>query len=613
MLSLLRQAIDKNALRSLDLQMARLFAGDDNPLLTLAIAWLSAEVGTGHVCLPISWLRRENLFNGRLPELAEQIWAAAGQPERQDWVDAITGSPSVGDGTTVTPFVFQDDRFYLQRMWLDEGRIAQFFNQPSSAPAAEINVIKEILDRLFDGSTHSETDWQKVAAAVAVTEQVAVISGGPGTGKTTTVAKLLAALILLSEQGNLRITLAAPTGKAAARLTESLASAVASLPLNERQKALIPTEASTIHRLLGVRQNSQRLKYHQDNPLHVDVLVVDEASMIDLPMMARVIAALPQHARFILLGDREQLASVEAGAVLGDICRFAELGYSPAKRRQLSALTGYRFENDELAQAPAIRDSLCLLRKSYRFNANSGIGQLAMAINRGDTAQVSACLKQPFADVEWHPMADSDDYQALIAACVQGYRHYLTLLSTAPPETILAEFGKFQLLCALRDGAYGVQGLNERIEQGLSAQRLIRKNVGWQADWYAGRPVMVNRNDSSLGLYNGDIGIALYDENHELRVYFQLPDGTVRSVQTHRLPKCDTAFAMTVHKSQGSEFNHTVLVLPHKPSPLLTRELVYTAITRARQQLTLFATENILLAAVRKPTERRSGLAERLI
>lgn len=611
MLALLQQAVNRGVLRPLDLQLARHFTREDQPLLALAIAWLSSEVGTGHVCLPIHWLKPENLFNSRLPDLAEQIWLAAGEPQLDDWLRAMSDSEVVGNGLDVTPFVLQDGRFYLQRMWLDEGRVAQFFNRDLAINFNDNATVKSVLALLFQ-EDEAGINWQKVAAAVAVSQKVAVISGGPGTGKTTTVAKLLTALILLSNNTNLRITLAAPTGKAAARLTESLGYAVEHLPLTEQQRALIPSEAATIHRLLGVKPNSQQSHHNQENPLHLDILVIDEASMIDLPMMARLIAALPAHARFIMLGDREQLASVEAGAVLGDICRFAERGYSEPKLVQLNELTGYQLDKTTQEQRPSVCDSLCLLRKSYRFDAQSGIGQLAWAVNQGDSKKVLACLRQSFTDVFWRPLEESQNYQELIDTCVEGYRQYLDVMKTQEPKQVLAAFSQFQLLCALRSGPFGVQGLNERIEQSLNTHRLIHKHSGLNSAWYAGRPVMVSRNDSSLGLYNGDIGIALYDEHQELRVYFQLPDGTIRSVQINRLPGCETAFAMTVHKSQGSEFHHTVLALPDTYSPLLTRELVYTAITRARHKLTLFANEDILLAAVRKPTERRSGLAERL-
>ena len=355
------------------------------------------------------------------------------------------------------------------------------------------------------------------------------------------------------------------------------------------------------------------MRYHRGNPLHLDVLVVDEASMVDLPMMARLIAALPAQARVIFLGDRDQLASVEAGAVLGDICRFAEQGYSVARAEQLSRLTGCLLQGQSAEAEAAVRDSLCLLRKSYRFDANSGIGQLAFAVNAGDGKKAAWALGGNFSDVTGHPLAETQDYQALLDACVAGYRDYLQQVATgADAVTILAAFGQFQVLCALREGPFGIAGLNERIETGLQRAGLIQRKPGTAGRWYPGRPVMIGRNDSALGLFNGDIGIALRDESGELRVHFQLPDGSIKSVQPSRLPAHETAYAMTVHKSQGSEFDHTVLVLPNHFLPVLTRELVYTAITRARKQLSLYATEAVLLRAIRTPTQRRSGLAERL-
>ncbi len=612
MIALLEQAQALGVLRPLDLQFARVVAGSDEPEMLLAAACLSAEAGAGHVCLMLEQLLPENLFDGRQPELAQAAWLAAGQLDVVGWQRRLSASAAVGDGSTAMPMVLQQQRLYLQRMWQNEGEVAEFISSDSLPQAVEEAELRAILDQLF-GEATDEPDWQKIAAAVAATRRIAVISGGPGTGKTTTVAKLLAALVQLAEGRRLRIQLAAPTGKAAARLTESLGSAGKQLALTPEQRALFPTEASTLHRLLGAQPNSQRMRYHSGNRLHLDVLVVDEASMVDLPMMARLIAALPAQARVIFLGDRDQLASVEAGAVLGDICRFAEQGYSVARAEQLSRLTGCLLQGESAQAEAAVRDSLCLLRKSYRFDANSGIGQLASAVNTGNGKLALAALDGRFSDVSGYPLAETQDYQALLDACVTGYRDYLQqVVAGADAVAVLAAFGRFQVLCALREGPFGIAGLNERIETGLQRAGLIQRKPGAAGRWYSGRPVMIGRNDSALGLFNGDIGIALRDETGELRVHFQLPDGSIKSVQPSRLPAHETAYAMTVHKSQGSEFDHTVLVLPNHFLPVLTRELVYTAITRARRQLSLYAIDAVLMRAIRTPTQRRSGLAERL-
>ncbi len=623
MIALYEQATALGALRALDVQFARMVAGED-PAMMLAAACLSAEAGRGHVCLRLSELQPDTLFEGRFPALARGLWLAAGEPDEAMWLAVLEQHPAISDGSQPTPLVLQQQRLYLQRMWQDEGQVAAFFindksnpllamDEPNNQLAVDEPRLRAVLDSLFGPAKTGEVNWQKVAAAVAVTRRISIISGGPGTGKTTTVARLLAALVQLQSDRRLRIQLAAPTGKAAARLTESLGQASQQLDLTEEERAQFPDEASTLHRLLGAQPNSQRMRYHQGNPLHLDVLVVDEASMVDLPMMARLIAALPEQARVVFLGDRDQLASVEAGAVLGDICRFAEQGYSPARAAQLERLTGCQVEGVELEHPASVRDSLCLLRKSYRFDANSGIGILAAAVNAGDSPSARRILSRDLADVGSFPLNETDDFKALLEACVAGYRPYLeAVAANAQPANILKAFSHFQVLCALREGPFGLSGLNERIEQSLQRSGLIRRPVALGGRWYAGRPVMISRNDSALGLFNGDIGIALRNELGELRVYFQLPDGQIKSVQPSRLPVHDTAYAMTVHKSQGSEFDHTLLVLPNHFLPVLTRELVYTAITRAKRQLSLYSSEKVLGLAIRTPTQRRSGLVERL-
>nr|WP_145542686.1 exodeoxyribonuclease V subunit alpha [Yersinia frederiksenii] len=623
MMALLDQAVRDHLLRPLDVQFSRMIAGEDNPMLQLAAAILSAEAGAGHVCLPLSYLQPDELFGGRQPGLSQALWQAAGSPNKLLWIQSLNSSPAVSDGARPTPLVLQNDRLYLQRMWQYEGDVVRFIASDNAASfitetrVVNETLLRETLDGLFGGAG-PEVDWQKVAAAVAATRRISVISGGPGTGKTTTVAKLLTALIQLSQGQRLRIQLAAPTGKAAARLTESLGNAMRQLPLTDDERQLFPDQASTLHRLLGAQPNSQRLRYHRGNPLNLDVLVVDEASMVDLPMMARLIAALPAKAQVIFLGDRDQLASVEAGAVLGDICRFAELGYSAARAEQLARLTGCTLSGhipigDVQTDTVNVRDSLCLLRKSYRFDEKSGIGQLALAVNAGKYRDALSVLSGTYSDIERFPLVDTDDYQVLLEDCAAGYQHYLQLATSGAHATdVLAAFGRYQLLCALRTGPFGVSGLNERIEQLLHRQRFIERTPGPSGRWYVGRPVMIGLNDSALGLFNGDIGIALNDSEGELRVYFQLPDGNIKSVQPSRLPSHETAYAMTVHKSQGSEFEHTALVLPNTFMPVLTRELVYTAITRARQHLTLYCSDAVLGSAIRTPTLRLSGLVDRL-
>lgn len=595
----LLEAVGQKLLRPIDAQFALTVAGNDDPAVTLAAALLSHDAGEGHVCLPLSRLmlteEAHPLLVAWISETATPI----------DWKKRLLASAAVSCGDSPAPLILCGDRLYLNRMWCNERTVARFFNEVNQAIDVDEAQLSRILDALFP--TTDEVNWQKVAAAVALTRRISVISGGPGTGKTTTVAKLLAALIQMADGERCRIRLAAPTGKAAARLTESLGAALRQLPLTDAQKKRIPEDASTLHRLLGAQPGSQRLRHHAGNPLHLDVLVVDEASMIDLPMMSRLIDALPPHGRVIFLGDRDQLASVEAGAVLGDICAYVNAGFTAERARQLSRLTGYAIPAGAGTQAASLRDSLCLLQKSYRFGSDSGIGKLAAAINCGDRSAIQAVFQQGFSDIEKRTLQSSDDYAGMLDEALAGYGRYLRLLhEKATPEAILQAFNEYQLLCALREGPFGVGGLNDRIEQAMVQQRKIHRHP--HSRWYEGRPVMIARNDSALGLFNGDIGIAL-DRGQGLRVWFAMPDGAIKSVQPSRLPEHDTTWAMTVHKSQGSEFDHAALILPSQRSPVVTRELVYTAFTRARRRLSLYADERILAGAIVTRTERRSGLS----
>ena len=604
MTTLLQEAVNARALRALDAQFAMMIAGEQQPELMLAAALVSRDAGEGHVCLPLGRLVPDPAADGfQYPQLAA-LSGAISQPE--DWQQLLLASPAVSQGEEATPLKLHAGRLYLNRMWQYERRVACFFRDENRALPVDEQALGAILDKLFP--PQAETDWQKVAAAVALTRRIAVISGGPGTGKTTTVAKLLAAMVQLAT-GPLRIRLAAPTGKAAARLTESLGSALRLLPLTEQQKASLPSDAGTLHRLLGAQPGSQRFRYHEGNQLHLDVLVVDEASMVDLPMMARLIAALPDHARVIFLGDRDQLASVEAGAVLGDICAWVSEGYTASRAAQLSRITGYPLASGPGEQGAALRDCLCLLRKSYRFGHDSGIGRLASAVNMSDPAAMRQVLAGEYADIRHWSLRESEDYSQMIRQSVAGYQPFLDSLSREEtPACALDSFNQFRLLCALREGPFGVSGLNERLEQLLFRTQVLRSPVTG-GRWYHGRPVMVSRNDSALGLFNGDIGITLAGEQG-LRVWFRMPDGTVKSVLPGRLPAHETAWAMTVHKSQGSEFEHAALVLPDRLVPVVSRELVYTAITRAKQLLSVYSDERLLARAIRSGTERRSGLGE---
>lgn len=606
-LSMMKAWAEQGLIRTLDYQLA-VFVGEqqpEQPALPFLAMLVSAELAAGNVCLPLDKLANPEQFWPE--EIATEI-------KKTDWLqlrgeEGLLLVPATGSVSRSPRLMVLDyARVYLYRYWIYETAVAAQLRQRACSVKTDLFQLQQDLAKLFD-QPMAEIDWQMIAAAVAVQKRFAVISGGPGTGKTTTVIKLLALYIeqKRAENRTVNIHLAAPTGKAAARLAESISSAKKKLKLSPELSELIPTEATTLHRLMGVIPNSNCFRHDAENPLHLDLLVLDEASMVDLPMMARLLDALPREARVILLGDRDQLASVEAGSVLGDICSWpGKLSYSPEQVEQLNGLCSLPepLERDQLG---GFADCLALLRKSYRFDDQSGIGFIAKAVNQGSAERVKQIIEQGYSDLKFHRLS-KDHYEQVIAEVVGVYNGLSnTLVQTGDPGGALERLGHFQLLCALREGPYGVSGLNERV-------RLELKQRGvFQGDslWYPGRPVIITRNDPGLSLYNGDVGLVAPDETGRLKVWFE-QNGTLRAVLPSRLPEHDTAYAMTVHKSQGSEFNRVVLLLPPEESPLLSRELLYTGITRAKQSLLLCTTEKVLRAATQQKTERAGGLALRL-
>ncbi|KAB7627776.1 exodeoxyribonuclease V subunit alpha [Alkalilimnicola sp. S0819] len=661
-LNLLQGWVEAGWLRRLDrvfVEFLHREAPRAEPRLLLAAGLASHQLGRGHVCLDLEQLLArpddslslppEGLFGGPAPRLPSEL--LAGQ-RLEDWLAALLCPELVADGPGETPLVREGSRLYLRRYWQYEQDIARALGERlardeeilTRLPEAEL---RDWLQRLFaaDPRPPSGVNWQRIACALAARSAFSIITGGPGTGKTTTVLRLLAILQALARAGGkpqgLRIRLAAPTGKAAARLNESIAGAVARLPLGDDQqgealRALIPTEVSTVHRLLGSRPDSRHFRHDAERPLPLDVLVVDEASMVDVELMAALLQALPTPARLILLGDKDQLASVEAGAVLGDLCRRAEGGhYRPETVRWLAGISDEPVPAEYLSeQGGALDQHIVMLRDSHRFGPDSGIAALAARVRAGDAAAVNDFWQRgPHDDVSWRRPAEPEEaalaewlVEGDPAAGSPGYGDYLRLMHSRQPgksadaqarddwaRAVLGAYGGFQLLCALRGGAWGVEAMNRRIRTMLQSRGLI----SGEGQWYAGRPVMVTRNDYGLGLMNGDVGIALRLPGEEsgpggrLRVAFLSGDGSdrVRWVLPSRLGQLETCFAMTVHKSQGSEFRHAALMLPAHGNPVLSRELVYTGITRASRWFTLVASKpEVLHEAVRRRVRRVSGL-----
>ena len=684
---------DRGWLRRLDSALANhLFDTDPDspPALWVAVACLSHLEGRGHTCLPLSLLCQPLAEALAVPPEAQAelttLWH--GLPtDVPAWVQALSGCSQVdasGTGQGAAPLVLFDggghgrSLLYLRRYWHDEGDVVRHIRQRVGHHRhVDESLVVHWLDRLFPeaqlpaaDSIDVESkppltngtgvaappfvlDWQRTACVLAARAGLTVITGGPGTGKTYTAARLLALLFALSPQPqHMRVALAAPTGKAAARLRQSLAQALtvlapamsgapgvglegpdgSGLDLVGLAQRIGP--ARTLHALLGARPDSRHFAANARHPLDVDVLVVDEASMVNLEMMAALMRALPARAQLVLLGDKDQLSSVEAGAVLGDVCRQAHLGlYGADTARYIRATTGQDVPSTWCmpsgARVPALAQQTVMLRHSHRFGG--AIGQIALAVNAGDARAVAAAMGVASvglpdgAEVSCLTVGSGKEAEVALLdrvsrLAVEGYSAYLQAMAEGSGDfdqwvrKVLRAFENFRLLCAVHQGPLGTQELNQRVKAALV--RAGRLRLG--GEWFAGRPVMVTRNDLGLGVSNGDVGVVLPgwpgpDGAPRLKACF-LEGDTLRTVPVGRLMHVETAFAMTVHKSQGSEFAHAVLVLPSGSEGMLTRELVYTGITRARSRLTVVeGTPGALVGAVQRQAHRHSGLARRLV
>ena len=554
-------------------------------LAVLSAALVSEASLAGHVCVDLEQYRGRALFTASRPDESEVPLG----PAPDAWCEGLRASGCVGDAGDAMPMILDGLRLYLNRYWHYEDRVARIVTamlerEPDPDPAQ--NGVDA--ETLFANQPGIDAD-QLRAVHAAAGSGFSVISGGPGSGKTSTVIRILA--LLRTRNPNQRIALAAPTGKAAARMMDSIRARLATLDIDADIKAALPLQAQTLHRLLGYRRQS--FTYHAERHLPVDCVVVDEASMIDLKLMYHLLAALPPNAQLILLGDRDQLASVAAGNVLGDITGH-----------------GHRISDSTRPIAAATR----LLRNSYRFGHDSAIGELAQRVRGGEPGEAIELLRSGDRGLAWLEVdaaSDADDRveDGAVRWILDAYQ---PVFDCASPAEALDVYERTRLLCVTNRGPLGIDELNQRISSALLA-----RNQQAPASLFHGLPIMITRNLHELGLFNGDTGI-LWSFDGELRACFRDPTGTgntegIRDLAINRVADFKPAWTIAVHKSQGSEFDSVLLLLPTEaPGELLSRELLYTGITRARSEFRLQASRATLGLAITRITRRHSGLAARL-
>lgn len=566
--------------------------GGLDPDVLLGAALAARAPSFGHVCIVPGVVAESIVLDDTNAVALDSLpW-----PETAAWGERLASSAAVRapDGPVngvSLPLVWDGTRLYLERYWRFERRVADDLLRRALTEggiAVESPELTAVLDRLFDQGNGPAPDWQRAAAALALTRRLAVIAGGPGTGKTRTIARLLAAAhhLALADGRAIEVALAAPTGKASARMTEAVHQEVAAAgETGAVATQLLATEASTIDRLLGWTPGVE-FRHDATNPLPHDLVVVDETSMVSLPLMARLLAAVRPDATLVLVGDPYQLASVEAGAVLGEI-----VGPAAGER-----------DRGPLA------DRVVLLERVHRFDADSAIAALADAVRLGDADGALALLRDDAAgELTW---INDDDEESIAAVQRDAAAHAVEVITAAragDAERGLGLAADQKVLCATRRGPLGTYRFGDRIE--VLASRAMPTGA-MQGRWYVGRPIIVTRNDFPNRLVNGDVGLVVAGADRPV-VAFGGADG-IRELAVSQLAEIETWWAMTIHKSQGSEFRQVVITLPPAPSPILTRELLYTAVTRAKERVTVVASEAALRAAIARPVARASGLAEKL-
>jgi exodeoxyribonuclease V alpha subunit len=577
---------------------------DGNVLLAAAVA--SAAVQSGHTCADLELVVGRRVLDERGEAALDVEY-----PPLDAWTEGLARSRLVAVGEPKEkeprPLVLSGRRLYLARYFEYERRLAEALLRRVGQDEVGLDGtrLRADLARLFPEGSPGASE-QRTAALLAVLSRLSVISGGPGTGKTYTVAKIL---VLLQEQAlaagrdPYRIALLAPTGKAAQRLGEAIQKILTELGTGPRVLASVPA-ASTIHRALGYQPRSPtRFRHDRHNPLPCDLVVVDEASMVDLALMAKLVDAVPDGARLVLLGDKDQLASVEAGSILADMYAGRARGLSKASAARIERLTGDVLPSS--GAEPSLADGMVELSHSHRFRGGSGIAELARAVNVGDTAGALAVLREsPHVTLE--PLPDPERLaKSLGAIALEKFGR----LGSASVDDKLALLDGFRILCAHRRGPFGVEMLNEWVALYLRKRGALEL----EGDFYEGRPIIVTANDYQVELYNGDVGVIGRDGAPEFPLAGCFgATGARRRVPLALLPPHETAFAMSVHKAQGSEFDEVLLLLGDRPSPILTRELVYTAVTRARRRVRIFGSPEILATAIASRVQRASGLRERL-
>lgn len=586
MIACLKNAVKNKIIRPIDFYFSQ-FITKTNPIVMLVSACISYENSHGYIFLPMVYFKKNYFFSNFNKELTETIVNILGK--NIDWSLELIKHTSVSNGSIPTPLVLFENKIYFYKMWKSEKNIFNCLYERNFMNQINIKTCSKILDKIFP---EKEKNIQKIAVALTLINNITFITGGPGTGKTTTIIKIIIALIKNSTKP-IKIQLSAPTGKAAKRLNKILQDNSFNIYLNQKEKKYIPLNAVTIHQLLRIEKISQKPFFNKKNYLDTDVLIIDETSMIDILVMEKIFFSISKLTKIIFLGDHNQLPPIEYGSIFKHICYYANNQYSLKYSLILKELTKYTVFHLNKTKI-FINDNICILKKIYRFNKNSGIDILSNAILRNKKLIFNSLFKNMIKNVFFYETNNLLQYKNMIKIIILNYTNYWEKINNRKNiKEIITTFQDYQVLCILRESIFGVNFLNKVLEETMNTKNIIKYFYIDQKIWYVGKPIIITQNNKLLELYNGDIGITNISNTGNFQVSFLEKDDNIKNIPVNILNNYESAWAITVHKSQGSEYSNVALILPNFNSKILTKDILYTATTRCKEKLYIFTNKKI--------------------
>ncbi|QIQ41459.1 MAG: exodeoxyribonuclease V subunit alpha [Buchnera aphidicola (Aphis urticata)] len=597
MKNVLKNLVKNKVIRIIDFIFSQ-FISKENDIIMLVAACISFESNNGYLFLSLQYFKKHNFFSTNNKKTIKKILFIL-KKQKINWSLELSNHHAFSNGEIITPLVFVEKKIYLYKIWKSEKNILQYLYKQKIYNKLNLEHFK-FLQELFP---KTEYNAQKVAVVLSLINQIIFILGGPGTGKTTTIIKTIIALTRYAKK-NITIQLSAPTGKATSRLTTILHdSQILNLYESQEEKNKFLLEPVTVHQLLGISKISDKIFFNKHNPLNIDVLIIDEVSMIDILMMNNILSSIKQNTKVIFIGDPHQLSPIGIGSILKKIYNYAGYGYSLETISLLKQITQYKnvYNKENKNNTCLISDKICVLKKNYRFKKNSEIHMLSTAINHNKKEIFIKLFNNLMENIFFNEINCTNQYEKMIETIICYTQEYWNKIKQKEHiKEIIKTFQKHQILCIVKDGIFGVNSINKILEKVMYGKNIIKKyfDINNQI-WYIGKPVIINKNNKYLNLSNGEIGITHLDNQNKLQVCF-LKNNNIQYIPVNLLENYTTAWCITVHKSQGSEFDHITLILPDKNLEILNKAILYTAITRSRKKLSIFSNKQIFIKTVKK-------------